>query len=179
MTDRVLAAFLERQRDDGMALAAASDLLDLLPLGAEPPQRYLAGFSCKGLVQAEGGEIVEAEHFVVGIWFPDDYLRRVDPFTVITWLEPRRIFHPNISNVAPFMCLGHIVPGTPLVELVYRCFEVITYGRVTMREDDALNREACGWARRNQDRFPVDRRPLKRCTPDASALDFDVVEMSR
>jgi hypothetical protein len=47
---------------------------------------------------------VEAERFVVGIWFPDDYLRAADPFTVLTWLEPRAAFHPNIR--APFMCIG-------------------------------------------------------------------------
>ena len=53
-------------------------------------------------------------------------------------------------------------PGTPLVDLLYQCFEIITYTKVTMREDDALNRAACGWARENQDRFPIDPRPLKR-----------------
>jgi hypothetical protein len=31
-----------------------------------------------------------------------------------------------------------------------------------MREDDALNKAACAWAREHQDRFPVDRRPLRR-----------------
>jgi hypothetical protein len=34
--------------------------------------------------------------------------------------------------------------------------------KVTMREDDALNRAACQWARQHPERFPVDRRPLKR-----------------
>src|SRR6266446_2318 len=67
--------------------------------------------------------------------------------------------HPNIS--APFMCLGHIAPATPLVDLIYCSFELITYIKCTMRENDALNREACGWAR-HQARFPLDRRPLKR-----------------
>lgn len=31
-----------------------------------------------------------------------------------------------------------------------------------MREDDALNKPACVWARAHRDRFPLDRRPLKR-----------------
>ena len=35
-TDRVLGRFLERQLEEGTALAAASDLLDLAPLGPAP-----------------------------------------------------------------------------------------------------------------------------------------------
>ncbi|HVR30785.1 MAG TPA: hypothetical protein VMS86_14780 [Thermoanaerobaculia bacterium] len=42
-----------------------------------------------------------------------------------------------------------------------------------MREDDALNREACVWARANQHRFPLDRRPLKR-----RALRFELRPMA-
>jgi hypothetical protein len=160
MTDKVLAAFLARQREEGMALAAASDLLELVPVDGPLRQRYLADFRCKGLVQTESGEIVEAERFVLGIWFPEHYLRQADPFHVLTWLEPRQMFHPNV--VAPFICIGHLAPGTSLVDLLYRCFEIITYNKVTMRDDDALCRSACSWARRNQHRFPIDGRPLKR-----------------
>ena len=160
MSDRVLTAFLARQREEGMALAAASDLLELVPVDGALGQRYLADFRCTGLIQTESGQIVEADRFVLGIWFPHHYLREADPFHVLTWLEPRRIFHPNVSP--PFICVGRLAPGTPIVDLVYRCFEIVTYNKVTMREDDALNREACAWARRNQHRFPLDRRPLKR-----------------
>jgi hypothetical protein len=174
MTDRVLAAFLDRQRTEGLALAASSDLVDVLPLEPEPPQRYLVRFGCTGLVGSETNEVEEAAGAVVGIWFADDYLRHVDPMTVLTWLEPRRVFHPNVR--APFVCLGRIVPGTPLVDLIYRCFELITWRRVTMREDDALNREACAWARRNTPRFPIDRRPLRRQA--AGAFDLELVEVS-
>ena len=45
-------------------------------------------------------------------------------------------------------------------------FEIITYNKATMREDDALNFEACRWARWNTGRFPVDTRPLKRRMAD-------------
>jgi len=169
MTDKVLAAFLARQFEEGMALAAASDLLDLVPVDGEARQRYLADFRCTGLVQTDAGAIVEEDRFLLGIWFPDQYLRAADPFAVLTWLEPQRVYHPNISQAAPFICIGRLAPATPLVDLLYRCFEIITYNRVTMREDDALNREACAWARQNQHRFPVDRRPLTR-----RHVDFDV-----
>jgi hypothetical protein len=39
---------------------------------------------------------------------------------------------------------------------------ITSYQKVTMREDDALDRDACAWARRNQFRFPVDDRGMTR-----------------
>jgi hypothetical protein len=167
MTDRVLSAFLERQHDEGLALAGASDFLELVPLEPVRPQHYLARYRCKGLVRDDRGRVAEADRFVIGIWFPDDYLRAVDPFTVLTWLGPRNVFHPNIG--APFICVGRLVSGTPLVEILYRCFEIITFQRVTMRDDDALNGQACEWCRGHLHLLPVDRRPLKR-----RSLEFDV-----
>lgn len=162
MTDAVFAGFLKRQREAGLALAAESDLLDLTPLGGELPQRYVAEFRCKGLVRRGSGEIVEAERFAVGICFPDQYLRVVDPFTVLTWLVPQEVFHANIR--APFMCVGSLAPATELVDLLYRCFELVTWQRVTMRENDALDKEACAWARHHRHLLPVDARALKRRT---------------
>jgi hypothetical protein len=171
MTDAVLAAFLARQREEGLALAAASDLLELVPVDGTPCQRYLADFRCSGLAQSESGEIVEAGRFVLGIWFPDSYLREADPFRVLTCLEPRSTFHPNVSG--PFVCVGRLAPGTPLVDLLYRCFEIITYRKVTMREEDALQPSACGWARQNQHRFPLDRRSLRRQVVE---LGIEIIE---
>lgn len=164
--ENILAGFLTRQRDEGMALAAHSELLDLLALDS-PPQRYIARFSCKGLLRAADGTITEGDEFHVGIWLPDDYLRAIEPLRIVTWLGPHTAFHPQIRP--PFICLGHLVVGTPLVEILYQAWEVITYRKVTMREDDALNREACAWARRNAQRFPIDPRPLKR-----RAVEFTV-----
>lgn len=160
--DPVFAAFLRRQQEEGEALARASDLVEVLPIDGPPARRYLVRFHCTGLVRPPGGEPREACRFEVGIWFPSDYLRRADPFQVLTWLGPRHVFHPNISVTAPVLCVGRFLPGTALVDLVYQCFEIITFNKVTMREDDALNHEACVWARANQQRFPIDRRPLKR-----------------
>jgi len=162
MRDNVYESFLARQREQGLALANASDLLELFPIGLEPFDHYIAEFRCKGLVKNESGSVEEADRFQVGIWFPADYLRRAEPFQVLTWLGPRQVFHPNIGDRAPFICIGRLAPATPLTDILYQCFEVITYNKVTMREDDALNREACAWARLNQHRFPIDRRPLKR-----------------
>ena len=170
MEDRILAAFLKRQHDEGMALAEASDLLDLSlfdPFRLGVRDQYIAHFSCTGLIKTPEAAVVEANHFTLGIWFPPSYLVRAESFVVVKWFEPWTVFHPNIRP--PLMCVGRIVPGMPLVDLLYQCFEIITYNKVTMREDDALNREACAWARRNVERFPIDRRPLKR-----RALDLHI-----
>ena len=162
MPDKIFESFLKRQYEEGMALAEASDLLEVYPMAGDPPNRYIAQFRCKGMIRDANGDPIEADHFEVGIWFPSDYLRRAEPFQVLTWLGPWEVFHPNISDKAPFICVGKLAPNTPLVDILYQCFEIITYNKVTMREDDALNAEACVWARENQHRFPIDRRPLKR-----------------
>jgi hypothetical protein len=157
--DPIFRAFLLRQVEEGRALAAVSDILDLdcLPTG----QHFVAHFNCRGLVQ-EYGEIRERSGFDVGIYFGSDYLRAVNPFEVLTLFSPPNTFHPNISFGAPFICVGRIAPGTSLVDLIYQTFAILAYQKLTPREDDALNKEACRWARANQHRFPVDRRPLKR-----------------
>lgn len=175
--DRVFDAFLHWQFDKGMALAAESDLFDLVALDPPPaPQRYVACFHCTGLVRTADGVVTEANQFAVAINFPEDYLRRVDPSQVLMWIGPREVFHPNISNRGPFICVGRMGPGTSLVDLVYQIHEIITWNKLTMREDDALNWEACIWARANRDRFPVDARPLKRRRVDFAVTPVEVRE---
>jgi hypothetical protein len=157
--DRVFSNFLERQREEGMALAAASELVDLRPLDSAPSAAYLARFNCTGLV-SHNGKILEHDDFLVGIRFPDSYLRQFDTARVLTWCAPHEIWHPNIRT--PFVCVGDMQPGTPLVDLLFQIHEIITYHNVEMREHRALNHDACAWARNHTHRFPVDRRPLKR-----------------
>jgi hypothetical protein len=158
--DPILRGFLEQQRADGLKLASESDILELecLPTG----QHFIAHFASKGLVKGPDNVVREAEGFHVCIFFDAQYLRAVNPFETVALLGPLNTYHPNVAFGAPFICLGHIAPGTPLVDLIFRCYEVLSYQRLTPREDDALNKEACRWARANQQRFPTDRRALKR-----------------
>lgn len=161
--DRLLTRFLQRQYKEGMALASASDLLELVPLGPpDAPAMYLAHFSCTGLLR-HNGEVVEHDDFLFGIRFPDDHLRRFEAVRVLTWCEPVEIWHPNIRP--PYICVGQMQPGATLPELVHQCFDIVSYSNVDMREHNALNRDACAWARHNRHRFPTDRRPLKRRRP--------------
>jgi hypothetical protein len=161
--DPILQRFLDRQFEEGVALARSSDLLDLHLLPASPPH-CIAEFHCKGLVRQGEGEIREANEFLVGIWFPSDYLRRADPYQILRLLTPH-VWHPNVSREFPLICVGRLAPGTALVDILYQLFDVLTYQKYNPREDDSLNKAACAWARANQERFPVDRRPLKRQAP--------------
>jgi hypothetical protein len=160
VADPILRSFLSRQTEDGRALAQASDILDLdcLPTG----QHFIAHYSCKGLVKEPDGLVREADAFHVGVYFGGDYLRTVNPYETLTLFGPLNTYHPNVAFGAPFLCVGRIAPGMPLVDLLYQVYEILSYQKLTPREDDALNKEACRWARANQCRFPVDRRPLKR-----------------
>ncbi len=162
--DRVYERFLDRQREEGMALAQSSDLLDLRMAPAIPPH-FIAEFHCRGLVRDRDGEIGEACGFAVGIWFPPDYLRRADTFEMLRIFTPG-VFHPNVSADLPLICVGRLAPGTPLVDILFQIFDMLTYQKFNPRENDALNKAACAWARQNQHRFPIDRRPLKRARLD-------------
>jgi len=173
MSDKIFEAFLRQQFEEGMALADSSDVLDLTPLsGGEPPVRYIAHFEGRlGLVREPGGQIVEFEKFMVGIWFPEDYLRRVNIPQVLTYLGPHPDpWHPNIRR--PFLC-AHIKPGTGLVDILYACHEIWTWN-LFATGDEGLNHAASQWSRKqDRSRFPIDRRPLKR-----RALQLDVATVT-
>lgn len=160
--DPIFESFLRNQMREAQQLQAESDRVRLLPVpvSGNPPDRYLVHLKCNGLRRLPNGEILVADEHTVGIWFSPDYLRRINPSEVVAYLGPPDAFHPNI--LPPALCLGHLRPGMGLVELIFQVWQVITWQNVTLREDDALNRVACAWARANPDHFPVDTRPLKR-----------------
>jgi hypothetical protein len=161
VTDLILNAFLEQQFQEGLALAKTSDVLELspLPLSGGPPTHYIARFSCTGVLrQKDGGIVPTRAQFHVGLTFPADYLRRIDPLRIATWLGPMNVVHPNIRP--PFVCLGRVKPGTTLVDLLYQLYEIITY--VNWASHDYLEGQAAVWARNHQHLFPLERRPLKR-----------------
>jgi hypothetical protein len=168
-SDRVFEGFLRAQFEDGMAFAESSDLVTLVPVQGLPPCRYLANFTCRGLVRRDS-RISVWEDFAVGFYFPNDYLVRVNPFQIVSWLGPEDVWHSNIGRgslrqAGPLgICLGEISPGTPLVDLIYQVADTITWRIATVREDNALNWGACQWARANPEAYPVDLRPLRRST---------------
>jgi hypothetical protein len=161
MTDSIRRSFLLAQQRDALQLAAQSDVLTLEALMAagDPPDAYIAHFRCKGVTcEPVSGPVVSDAEFVAGVRFPGDYLRRVNPADVVTWLWPPTIFSPHV--MFPAICCGRLTAGTSLVDILYQIYEIITYANYAPH--DALNRQAAQWARHHQHLFPVDRRPLKR-----------------
>jgi len=157
--DKVSRSFFERQYETALRLAGDSDILSLKAIDADPPRSYLCRFRCNGLVKDRHGRVVETDNFMVGIHLPDDYLRRVDPGSIVQILTPA-VWHPNV--IGHSCCLGRIRDGTSQVDILHQVHEILTWRKVTPREDDALNPDACVWARNNPRLRPVDRRPLKR-----------------
>lgn len=162
--DEVFAGFREAQQADAEALNERSPLVKIHRHGAAEEATWLVDYRCRGLVRTPDGTIEEAEHFQVGIRFPEDYLGQANPYVVASWLGPRAAYHPNIGIPPgfdrPYICVGHLRPGTPLIDLVLQAFEIISYQKVTMNEGDAINQDACRWARANLHRFPIDRRSI-------------------
>ena len=158
MSDLVRRSFLLAQEQEGLRLAEESDILSIEPLGPSPHERYVLRFEARSVLADRDGPREEAGTFAVGVWFPSDYHERVVIPQVLTWLGPRDFFHPNV--LGPFICLGPFRPGTPLVEICFRVYSVISWQNYGLA--NPLNDAAAAWARRHMDRFPVDARPLKR-----------------
>ena len=156
MNDMIFQRFLEYQAAEAAELSTNSDLVAVTPCVEDdgPPQRWLVEIGCQGVVKEADGEVVTEHGFVVGIWFPHDYLRQVNPAEIVTWLSPSNVWHPNILGAAGAMCLGRIEPGSSLISLVHRCAEIISYHN--WASHDALNQDAAQWARNNQHQFPLD-----------------------
>lgn len=158
--DPILESFLQRQFEEGMALNANSDLVELMPVEGQPPTRYVACFQSRGLARVQG-QIVEHDRWAVGIAFPPDYLRTAPHAgQMLTYLgsvsEP---WHPNLRP--PFICL-ELRAGTPLVDLLFSLHELFSWQSFSTG-DDGLNPAASAWARSQPaSRFPVDRSPLRR-----------------
>jgi hypothetical protein len=167
MNDPIFTSFLEEQYEEAMELARGSDLLDLDPIGPSPHRYYHARFRCKGLVSYSSG-VVEADDFRIGFCFPYHYLRGAEAPEVLRLISPIEVFHPNV--LFPLICPGRFTTSTTLVDLLFQCYEILSFQKVTMDERDALNHAACAWSRENQGRFPIDTRPLRRrASPPALA----------
>ena len=190
--DSIIQGFLQQQKRDALLLNRESDLVKIEPApaammavpailrrrvrggtaatdaaadaGGVLPDRYIVHLHCNGLVQLDDGSIEQANHFAVGVWFPDDYLKRATAPQTLTLLSPHNTFHPNVNW--PFICLD-IEPGTGLVDIAYALFAVFSYQKLQLRH--GLNIVAETYARRpeNRKRFPTDRRPLKRARAEA------------
>jgi hypothetical protein len=172
--DSIRKSWLSRQLEEGMRLAAASDVFTLHPGPGSPPQEYLARFDCPTMVEMQGA-ITPHTGFEVLIRFPLDYLRSVpNPAAVVALLSPQNAYHPNVAP--PFICVGDIAPGTSLCELVFQIFEIMTFNK--LRLDDFLNEDACSWARNHMDLFPLTTQSLRRREISLDISEIDITEIA-
>lgn len=164
MVDRIFRAFLEHQAREAEDLARGSDVVAIhpWPAGQDPAQQYLVEFRTRTVVHRARRALVTDSGCAFQLRFPFDYLRRVEPWMVLSCLGPMDLFHPNIRP--PSVCIGRIEPGTTMADLVCRLFDLVTFRK--WASHDALNRDAAQWARQeaNAQLFPTDRRPLRRRT---------------
>lgn len=124
MTDRIFEACGRNSLRNGLALVRESDCVKLVAGEGDPPRKFAAEFTCRGLVRENDGTIVKAEKFIVGISFPEDYLRGVpDVRKMVTLLSPGNVWHPNV--LGPFMCVGNVRPGTDLAALLLQVYEIL------------------------------------------------------
>jgi hypothetical protein len=159
MNDPILISWLEQQALEAEELDRESDVVNISPIGSTPYQRYVVEYHCKGLVKTVRG-VEEANRFAVGFYFPTDYWHRVHPAEVVTLLWPVNLWHSN--SRFPYICVGRLLPGTGLIDLITQVYSILTFNNITIREDDALQPEVSAWARRNMHRFPLENRPLRR-----------------
>ena len=152
--DPIYATFVSKQA------SLLGELARLNPglLGIRQPaaNAWFLELHCKGLIRQPGHEVQERDCFHVGVLLSPDYLRRVEP-TTVSMLTPH-VWHPNVNG--PAMCLGRIRPATPISDLVIQIVEILCYLNYTPVEHDALNAEACQWARNHTGRFPLERRGI-------------------
>jgi len=162
--DPIQENFLWWNFENATQFVGESDIVQIEPLPAPQgfaPDHYVAEFCCQGFIH-DGQRVRVADQFLCGIAFSPDYL--VAPPNVaqmFTLLTPR-IWHPNIAAGAPIVCLDHITPGTPLVDLLFALYEVFSWQKIATQ--DPLNPAAAQWARdpANRALYPADTRPLKR-----------------
>lgn len=156
MTDVIRDDWLLKQYEEAMAFAQRSPVVSLIPMQGMPPFRYLAKFECDGLVTTSAG-IEVCDRHLVGIQFPKKYQHeRCHPTEVFTWIEPKTAYHPNVRS--PFCCVGDMPPGMSLLNLLQQLYQMISWQRFKPIEHDALNPDACRWAREHMDRLPIDPR---------------------
>ena len=156
MTDRVFREFLEHGLAAGLQLAAASDIVTVVPVGPPPAQRFIAEFRCRGIAR-HGEQIIPWHRFAVGIAFPDDHLRRAASAAMINLLAPEGCWHPNCRY--PVICPGMMPAGSGLVDVLFQVYEILSFQRYSF--SDPLNAEAARWARSHMHLFPTDPRPLR------------------
>ena len=143
--DSVFRLFLENTHAEATEFAARSDVLKIVPVGEFPPSTYACNFHVQYLERLSGGTVeIHPGPVRCVIHFPSDYLFSTDPkfyMRVASVITPNFV-HPNV--VRGIVCLGGgFAAGTPISELIWLLFQIVSYRNCTLDERNAMNAEAC------------------------------------
>ena len=158
--DPVVADFLHAGHAELMSRCGDDSLVRARSFGFEVPWQYRLDYRTRGLAKGADGQIVNVDHHSVVLRFLPDCLRHTDHFQMVQYAAPREPapFHPNICPRTGAICL-QIFPGETVVGVVSSLHDLLRWRIRQLREDDALNRDACGYGRTFVDK-PLDDRPL-------------------
>jgi ubiquitin-protein ligase len=132
---------------------AGSELIKVRPVAGDPPEAYHVEYAVRGLERGKGNKPFPREHHLVEIRLTADYPRLAPQCKMLT-----PVFHPNIDPST--ICVGdHWAAGERLVDLAVRIGEMLGYQAYNIQSP--LDAEAAMWADLNQDKLPIDPRPLR------------------
>lgn len=161
MLDGIFKSFLEDGLRRAMEIASESDILEVIPHPSYSPSLlYLLVFNDVAYLRDSGDNNINVSRGIVcvEIRFPLDYLRSTDSnlyLKTATILDPSSLlhpdpylFHPNYDPVSGCICLGaDFLPGTPLNNLIFHIYDIISYSNYSTDERNGLNAVACRYLR--------------------------------
>jgi ubiquitin-protein ligase len=141
-------------------LAAKSDIIEIESIEGDPPTKYHVTLKCKGMMlhPTTGKPTLTANH-VMEIYLPSGIPGYPNEAPYVLCLTPH--FHPNISPENNMVCIGierDWESSLDIAWLVTHLTDMITY-RVYGLEKP-YNRKAVKWAKANNTKLPLDKRPL-------------------
>jgi ubiquitin-protein ligase len=131
-----------------------------------PPERYLIGYKCGGLIRKAQEDPVISELHLMEVIFGWRYPAEPPKFI---WLTD--IWHPNFRM--PSICIeGHpFAIGLTLEQIIPEVGRMVQYQNYNVKSP--LNHEAANWASENVHCFPVDNRDILDTRPRIESRDAE------
>lgn len=158
--DPVAADFLGQGHDEVIRHCDKDSLVTVRNFGWKVPWLYRLDYRTRGLAKGLDGQVVDVHQHSIVLQFAPDCLRHTDHFQMLQYAAPRNPapFHPNICPATGAICL-EVYPGESVVEIVSSLHDLLRWRIRQLREEDALNREACVYGRTFVGEA-LDHRPL-------------------
>ena len=126
-------------------------LVYIVAVNGDPPERYVVGFRCKGIVRLENDRPVFGDDHRAELALTVEYpMMRPQ----VRWKTP--IFHPNF--IRGDVCTGDWYPKMMLREFCIVLAEMVQYK--IYNTTSPLDMDAAMWAMRHRSDLPVDARDV-------------------